>query len=645
MPNNVSLTTHGAKILYNKMKATIKVIGSNEIAIQFDSPKIPTIVLDLEVAESQLLKTIQFRNPKADSPILPTALTSTEQIEKIKIQTYLDELNVQAGPGGVGGSVLRQKVIDKVASEIEDVAKPSVASLARWQNLENVNALGITQTILHRRKNKRKGRYEDSAIKELALVCIDDYFLDERLGSIIFAHKKYDQAVQCHYPGVKTPTRQTFTNWINEICAIDKAVKRLGKRNAKQVRRNAVNEIKTERPLQRVEADGLHLAIGIIDEDGNYIGRIIILFVFDAFTRCVLGFKVSVGKGESSSSIIDSYRHALLPKTIGAGCKHNYPMYGAFESIFTDGGKGYLAKEPNAFLLIAGVQQDVTQSYSGWLKPFVERFNGTVRSQFASKFKSYCGRMGDDRSSELTIKQKATLTLPKFEELLEKWIVDEYHQTVHSKLGCTPYEKWMQYFQNRSPMLPANMDFLSLPCGETRMATISGTHCHLGVQINKLKYNDADGKLKAIGMKLKAFNTATKVECRYSETNIYQILVIDPFDGSDFTVETTSNAVTDGMSLQEYKAIIAARDEKSNPPESDGSFEAEVDAINALTDEKTKGMRTKKQTTAKPSDIEQSIQKMKAEQAKAVAMHDITSTEPTEFEEHDINEEETYDEI
>jgi len=592
MINTATIET-GTKALVNGIKATMHMIGPKEVAFQFDSINMPTKVMNIDDTKAELGKTIHMRSNQADSPVYPAQLTITEQILKDKMQHYIDELNVQAGLGGVGGIKLRQKVIKKVAKKLGDHCPPSAATLARWQNTDKTQVIGITQSIIRNRNGTRARQYEKSGIYDLALECIDNHFLIKNQPSITDAYKKFQERVVKEYPGMQIPSRQTFTSWINNICSITKLIKRNGKRFAKAYRRNAVKEILTERPLQRVEADGLHLAIGIVDEDGNYLGRVIILFVFDAHTRSVLGYKVIVSKGESSSAIIDSYRHALLPKNPGPLCKNTYPMFGVFETIFTDGGKGYLAKDPNAYLLLAGVQQDVVQSYSGWQKPYVERFNRTVRTSFAKKIDSYCGRLGDDMCNELTIQQKATMTLPEFEELLELWIVDVYHQKVHSKLRCTPHEAWEKYYKNRSPMLPGNMEYLQLPAGETRTATISGSACHLGVQINNLRYNDAQGQLKNIGMQLKNMNKEPKVECHYSETNIFEILIINPLDGSEFVAETTSNDVIDGMSLEQYRAFDKAKSAQSNGTTSSNTFEEMTNECNEKTDKKTKNRKVK----------------------------------------------------
>jgi len=144
-------------------------------------------------------------------------------------------------------------------------------------------------------------------------------YLTKNLPSIVYAYRKFTDRANIELEeNSSISSRQTFTNWINSICPILIAQKRLGKRLTKALRRNAVKNIHTERPLQRVEADGLSLSVGIVDEVDNYLGRVTILFVFDAHTRCVLGYKVIVSKHRhpkerlSSRFIIIRYKSAKI---------------------------------------------------------------------------------------------------------------------------------------------------------------------------------------------------------------------------------------------------------------------------------------------------------------------------------------------
>ena len=621
--NNTTLVKNNTKVLFNNMKATLYTYSSKGIVCEFDSKELATRILDIEEVKRQFGKSIVEISAKKASINYPCELSIVEQIKNDRMQEYINALDDELGVGAVGSVEKRKKIIERVAMRLGDTAPPSPSTLARWQKTQKTQSMGVTQTILDQRNKTRCSQYAKNGTLDIALVCIDDYYLTTKKNSMSYAYEKFTLKMANESGSAQIPSRVTFEKWINDICSLDKYEQRHGKRNAKAFRRNAVKKIITQRPLERVESDGLHLSIGIVDDKGTYLGRVILLFVFDVHTRCVLGYKIAVAKAESSSAIIDSYRHALMPKTVGKNCVNDYPMFGVFENNYTDGGKGYLAKNAVAFLLLAGIKQDVTQSYSGWAKPFVERFNGTVRSSFASRLDCYCGSLGDDRASELTIQQKAVLTLPEFEALFEEWLVDEYHQKLHSALQCTPYEAWKDYFKDFSPMLPANFEHIKRPAGEKRIATISGDVCHLGIQINNLHYNDAAGQLKQIGLNLKAANKPVTVECQYSETNIFEVLVINPFTGEDFLVETTDLRVKEGMSLVEFKAINAIKKLRHQPKNTKSDLDSRYESVNARTAHKTKDKISKKQSTAKPSDLLQTMNQQKIQQEYEMSHNNI----------------------
>lgn len=612
--NATTLIKNNTKVVFHNMNATLHTYKSNGFVCEFDTKELADRTMDIEEITRELGKTLHLRSPKKESISYPCQLSISEQIKNDRMQEYINELNETLGEGAIGNVKKRQKIIERAAMRLGDIAPPSPSTLARWQKTQKMQSMGIAQIILDQRNKKRRSQYANNGTLDIALVCIDDYYLTTKQNSMSYAYEKFTKKMANELENAKIPSRVTFEKWINEICSFDKYEQRHGKREAKAFRRNAVKKIITQRPLQRVESDGLHLSIGIVDDNGHYLGRVILLFVFDTHTRCLLGYKIVVAKAESSSAIIDSYRHALMPKTVSEQCINDYPMFGVFEDNYTDGGKGYLAKNAVAFLLLAGIKQNVAQSYSGWAKPFVERFNGTVRSSFASRLDCYCGSLGDDRASELTIQQKAVLTLPEFEALFEEWLVDEYHQKLHSALACTPYEAWTAHFKNSAPMLPSNYEHLKRPAGEKRVATISGDVCHQGIQINNLRYNDAEGQLKQIGLQLKAANKPATVECQYSETNIFEVLVINPFTGEDFLVETTDPTISEGMSLVEFKAKNEIKKLRHQPNDTESGLDSRMEHANARTRHKTKDKISKKQSTAKPRDLEKSITQQSEQQ-------------------------------
>ena len=72
--------------------------------------------------------------------------------------------------------------------------------------------------------------------------------------------------------------------------------------------------------------------------------------------------------------------------------------------------------------------------------------------------------------------------------------------------------------------------------------------------INKIKYNDFNGRIKRIGLKLKASNEESVVKCLHSTADLHSITVFDEFFDEKFEVTTKDPRVFEGMSQAEFNA-------------------------------------------------------------------------------------------
>ena len=558
-----SLRNVGTRIRRRNYIATIVHCTYEYVTILYDSLSEKPEVVSLSELESEFGKHTFFIKPEAGAKNLPKTMSAIEKIEIERRERYVNELKKQAKKNGVGGKKLRSLVIQQVSKGIGDLNPPSPATIARWAKDSKNDSLGVAGSIL-RTKNKRHSSCFEY-LKPIAIVVFDEVFLKPSNPTMQYAYDVFVDRVKSEYGTDSTyPCYVTFINWIKSICPLESSIKKDGKKATKVIMRNVIAKFITTHPLQRVECDALHLAIGLRDESGQYLGAVTIFFVIDCYTRCILGYCLHIGKGEPSSCVIHAYRHALCPKSkdsYNQNCVNEWLMYGVFEAISCDGGAGYSSIQTISFLNTAGINATVVESYSGWKKPFVERFNNTVRTNFAQSIPSYCGH---NRSApqDKTIEQRASMTPEQFRALLELWIVDDYHQAPHSGIGnISPHQMWLKSFSDptRGPLLPANYDLIRLPQGEQKFATISGTDCHQGVVINNVRYNDRDKKIKIIGLKLKELNQAPIVECLYSIADISSITVRDPFTDECFKVDAVDQRIRPGTTKAEFDCSYTKR--------------------------------------------------------------------------------------
>jgi len=556
--NSKSLRQSGALIRFKDMLARIIPCGNEHVTLVFESKELQPLILSNFEMEQSFGTTLFFVDDRQPGPHSGGILTPSEIIEQQRINAYIKNLNGLMGrkKGGVGGVKVRTKCIELTSNQLNDPNPPSITLLGDWAMAERNLVGGAKQLKPSGVKHKRKSKFSEK-VKELALQVADEYFFQPIGQSMQYTYDKFVPIAKTKFDD--WPSRETFNSWLKSIISPKELFKKkYSKTEIKKLLRNAVKKFLTKRPLERVEADGVYLQIGVVDEEGNYLGAVTVVFFLDVHTRCVLGYEMQLGSGEPSSTIISAIRHSLCTKPEGSYHSlygNRWFCFGVPEVLIFDGGPGFCSLETHGYVYsYCGTFIETVASNSPWLKPFIERFNLTVRSSFARSVPGYVSTQGDQKKLEHNIKAQATLTIDALRRALESWIVDEYHHTPHSGLkGMTPAEKWQEALdRNWVPEEPIDMVNVMLPAGNISSRKISGDVCHLGVVINKIRYNDEEGRLKDIGLALLQQGLDPIVSCRYSDTDVYTITVIDPFTEQAFEVTTTHSDITPGMTLAEF---------------------------------------------------------------------------------------------
>lgn len=609
--------SEGSHFIRDNMPGVIVLANHELCVLKYKNTLIEPETVQIQQLENELDKTFFFSTGKEGNKKATRVLTHKDKVEILRRETFLDFLARETGGAkSVGGLKARQNAIEKTIKVHPEFEGPSPATLANWAKDKYGLAEGVAHKVLYKTKQRYKSKFD--YLRQLALEVIDEKFLNESKPTCQSTFDYFVDMVKEKYgKNAEYPSYVTFSNWIMEIAYIEMAERRLGKKATNAQKRNAIAKLKTERPLQRVEVDGIRIALGLVDDEGNYLGIPTLIIALDAYTRCVVGYCLHIGKGEPASTYIDTFRHSIFPKhgTFNPNCENEWPCYGLWESAVLDGGTGATSNKTFNYLLSTGVPANVVQTASGWKKPFVERFNGTLRTNLLQNLPSYAGH-DVTQVSDRSIKEKAFLTPTEFTDLFEKWLIDEYMQSPHSGIkGKTPSQMWNEARMNGfTPLLPdaITSEKLKLPDGEKEFRVISGAHCHQGLKINNIIYNDSDKKLKNIGLALKQKNLNATVECHYSVSDISKITVINPETEELIVIKATDTSIKPGTSLAEYKA--------KNPPlpynkgyarkrtlmESE-EYKAALERYKA----KTKSFKPRKQRAANTEELTASVIKQK----------------------------------
>ena len=552
-----ALYTPNTRVSFNGLPAIATPLPQNYLCLTFDTVAQAPAVLTEEQVYKYFGKNLHLMSEKTPAPLKLT-FTLEEQLEIERRMAYIKRLKEVSRKGGCGGVKIRQAVIDEVSRKIGDLKKVSPAQLARWFKQDATHSQGIAATVITQSRQRRSNFPQE--IIDLALQAIDQYYLIPSKPTKQFAFDCFvDDVIEQLGEDTDYPSYVTFSKWIDMmIPPMDLILARHGKKAAREAKRDAVSRFYVDRIHERAEADAVHLAVGIVDDNQNYLGTVTLFVVIDCHSRAITGIQAQIGRGESSASVIDCFRNAISVKNAeeySDEVVNDWPMYGSPSYIATDGGSGYAAHETVAFCQDAESEVVIVETGKGWKKPFVESFFKTLRTNFAKTLPGYCGKYTDQRQLDKTVQEQACLTLAQFESALVHWIVDEYHQSPHRGLdGKTPYDVWKESAEHFPPMLPANYERIQYTKGQTEVRIIQGEQGNKGVVINNVEYNDIEGHLKAIASRLKQMGEDPQVVCEYSPNDISTINVVDPFTDEIFVAYAKDKRVHEQMSLAEFQA-------------------------------------------------------------------------------------------
>jgi hypothetical protein len=548
----------GAKVKYHGVEGTLLNVSGDDSYVfvrlgQHEKLLVAGNVIQADVINNKLLFIDQRKLAASDMDY-----SIEQKIEIDRRRAYVQRIKTLRPLGGCGGVNFIKAVIAQVKRELNDDNPPSRSTLIRWYQKTEGHVAGLYATLRNSKRNR--GSYYDEYIRDFALACIDNYYLCLSRPSIQSAYDCFVEEYEEHVGNRdELPCYATFALWIKELPAIDIIHARQGKRTARAAMRNNTSQLFTDHILQRVEADAVNLTLGLIDDEGNYLGPATIFALIDCHSRAILGYKLQIGRGESASSVIESYAHALLEKDPAIKCpevKNNWPMHGVFETLVSDGGSGYTALTTQHFLMSAGIDPQLAQTGCGWKKPFIERFFFTLRIQLACTLPGYCGKFKDQRELDATMREQACMTPDELENVLTQWIVDEYHQAPHKGLGNhTPYNVWQSQAMLHV-MLPANADDIKRAKGDFTYRKINGDASQSGVVNNHLSYNDPNGRLKEIGMQMRQRGEEASVKVSYSNNDISTVNVLDEETGELIELHCTDPRVSFGMSRAEFDAAF-----------------------------------------------------------------------------------------
>uniref|UniRef100_E1T3X8 Integrase catalytic region n=1 Tax=Burkholderia sp. (strain CCGE1003) TaxID=640512 RepID=E1T3X8_BURSG len=476
------------------------------------------------------------------------------QQEAIRRKSYLDALSL-SGPPVFTPSILRPAIRCAALSR-GDEKTPSPSSIYRWWK-----AFERTQDIrsLLPRNSARgpRGPRTSAAIIELYIESLTETSkllprLSLQDAQIRLKQKlERENCMRSSADRLSMPSMRTLQRLFRRLSEYDVAVLCDGVDAANRTYRITKSGVPVTRILERVEVDHTPQDLFVIDgKTGLPCGRPTLTILIDVYSRMVLGYYVSFND-TSTLSVMRALRHAILPKTPtpavvpGIVVLHSWVCYGRPEVLVTDNGSEFHSDALHKTCLGLGIQLLFCPARQPRFKGTVERFLKTLNHNLSHRLPGTSLERYTERG-EYDPTKHAVLTIDEYAHVLEKWVLDEYAQKIHTGIGTTPWEKWCESARNYPPDLPANREEITAHFGISATRSLR----HDGILLNGLRY--ADDALLPI---MKTYGEGVSVNVLYDPDDLAAILVRDPDAAEYIKVPAIHPDYAKGLRLASHKLV------------------------------------------------------------------------------------------
>ena len=268
------------------------------------------------------------------------------------------------------------------------------------------------------------------------------YLTRQRLSPI---HLVHDVQLQCRDAGLQLPSESTIRRRLMEIPAEVGMRRREGARAAQALAPLRGSFPGVAHPLGFVQIDHTPLDLVLVDDIHRQpIGKAWLTLAMDVFSRMVAGFSLAF-EPPSSLAVGLCLTHAILPKD-GWLSKHGittpWPIQGLMDAVHCDHGREFRGNMLRKACEQYGIALTLRPVKRPWYGGHIERLLGT----FAKEVHALAGTTFSNPAQRGTYDSegKAIFTLGEFEAWLTTFIVEVYHQRVHSALGMPPIRRYEQ---------------------------------------------------------------------------------------------------------------------------------------------------------------------------------------------------------
>jgi len=491
---------------------------------------------------------------------------------------------------------------DVVLRVWEKLKKPEVApnwnSVYRWKKRyiaagSDIRALGVKQ----KNRGNRKARHPDEIVAFIEKA-IDQFYMTREQKTVqdvvdlVQAQITRENHLRPEAMQLTLPRQRLVRRMIKEIPAIERCIAREGRDKALNKFRNSTAHRLTQSPLERAEIDHTILDLMLTDESGFPIGRPRVTVCIDDYSRCILGLVVGF-EPPNFHTVAQCLKVAFLPKT---QLKKDYPeivnnwdSHGIMRELVVDNGMEFHSDSLENACYSLGVEIHYSARKTAWFKGKIERFIGTFNSELAHGNPGTTFSNILDKGDYDPVKH-AVIRYSVFLKIMNKWIVDVYHQRVHRTLGATPASVWASSIATSDILLPNNIAQLDALLGRTESRVLT----HKGIELNGLLYNSSElNELrKKLGVKL-------QVDLRVDDSNLGSVIVLSPDKTQIFKVPALLSQYAEGLSSYQHRTCKKYAQTQLGKNDDQAYLEAKLAIVEIIAQESNSGRKKMRQKVAR----------------------------------------------
>lgn len=595
-------------VVWGSTRWTVRTIDDESVILKNMTTKtlkeFPLKLISDAVNDGSIKKTISA------SALKESLLTPSQQMEADMLTELCEELDMMESPFGrtgesdklryYNGQIKAREVLDKHGYKTRKTF--SKASLGRIREHYRSNGGDLTFFV---RKTRKKGlKQRPKEVLTYINWWIEKVYLTKNKPTVSSVYEQMILRAPVEIRG-QIPSQSTVRRMIDKLEMGEVILKRQGKAAYKEYMRATSKKIKADHIMERVEMDAMHLILGVVDDDGRFLGYVTIYFAIDFKSRAVVGWHIEVKqklRGERTSGVINCFKNTL-DASMPVGVKNQFGIGGLIDCVHLDHGTAYTNKEVRKLCKALNISIRFTGTKNGWGKPVAEAFVKFLRNRFGRDIKGYRHkddvRLGDTEHA----KHENCVNINEFKKAVEYFIHFEYHQKRHEGLKFEkPAEIWDKLYTKCPPSLPDDLDrhlFM-------RELTSRKLHGVRGITLDKQTFQSKT--LKNVFCELDTFKNkgeSIPVDVRFNEDDASEIVVVHPDTGECILVPNIDRT-SFGKSFIEANAQVRDNKQKEKKEQQAGASNSQPKATDQLSSNPVKKRKKNRTNDSVPLDDGQS---------------------------------------